>query len=96
MTNDRNYYRMLSDSELIRVAFDSQFELDVVLAERLSELLDVENQLEDAKKLIDELSHRCDIWQAEAMENLTRPSLSIKEGAQAFVDWQASLPPEAK
>ena len=60
MTNDRNYYRMLSDSELIRVAFDSQFELDVVLAERLSELLDVENQLEDAKKLIDELSHRCE------------------------------------
>jgi hypothetical protein len=31
MTNDRNYYRMLSDSELIRVAFDSHFELDVVV-----------------------------------------------------------------
>ena len=67
MTNDRNYYRMLSDSELIRVAFDSQFELDVVLAERLSELLDVENQLEDAKKLIDELSHRCDTWMEETV-----------------------------
>ena len=67
MTNDRNYYRMLSDSELIRVAFDSHFELDVVLAERLSELLDVENQLEDAKKLIDELSHRCDTWMEETV-----------------------------
>ena len=67
MTQDRNYYRMLSDSELIRVAFDSQFELDVVLAERLSELLDVENQLEDAKKLIDELSHRCDTWMEETV-----------------------------
>ena len=66
MTNDRNYYRMLSDSELIRVAFDSQFELDVVLAERLSELLNVETELVDAKKLIDELSHRCDTWIEEA------------------------------
>lgn len=66
MTNDRNYYRMLSDSELIRVAFDSQFELDVVLAERLSELLNVETELVDAKKLIDELSHRCDTWMEDA------------------------------
>lgn len=67
MTNDRNYYRMLSDSELIRVAFDSQFELDVVLAERLSELLNVETELVDAKKLIDELSHRCDNWIEETV-----------------------------
>ena len=67
MTNDRNYYRMLSDSELIRVAFDSQFELDVVLAERLSELLNVETELVDAKKLIDELSHRCDTWMEETV-----------------------------
>ena len=67
MTNDRNYYRMLSDSELIRVAFDSQFELDVVLAERLSELLNVETELVDAKKLIDELSHRCDTWIEETV-----------------------------
>ena len=66
MTNDRNYYRMLSDSELIRVAFDSHFELDVVLAERLSELLDVEAQLDEAKNEIDELTKRCDLWQAEA------------------------------
>ena len=97
MTNHgRTYLTMLSDAELVRTALDRDHELAVVLAERLSELLDVDDQLEDAKKLIDELSHRCDIWQAEAMENLTRPSLSIKEGAQAFVDWQASLPPEAK
>jgi hypothetical protein len=67
MTHDRNYYRMLSDSELIRVAFDSQFELDVVLAERLSELLNVDTELVDAKKLIDELSHRCDTWMEETV-----------------------------
>ena len=73
MTNDRNYYRMLSDSELIRVAFDSHFELDVVLAERLSELLDVEAQLDEAKNEIDELTKRCDLWQAEA--NMLQASL---------------------
>lgn len=67
MTNDRNYYRMLSDSELIRVAFDSQFELDVVLAERLSELLNVEAELVDAKKLIDELSDSRDSWIEETV-----------------------------
>jgi hypothetical protein len=58
---------MLSDSELIRVAFDSQFELDVVLAERLSELLNVEAELVDAKKLIDELSDSRDSWIEETV-----------------------------
>jgi hypothetical protein len=66
MTQDRNYLRMLSDGELVRTALDRNHELAVVLAERLSELLDVEDQLEDAKKLIDELSHRCDTWIEEA------------------------------
>ena len=67
MTNDRNYYRMLDDDGLINEGRDSMDELAVVLAERLSELLDVEDQLEDAKKLIDELSHRCDTWMEETV-----------------------------
>jgi hypothetical protein len=67
MTQDRNYLRMLSDGELVRTALDRNHELAVVLAERLSELLDVEDQLEDAKKLIDELSHRCDTWMEETL-----------------------------
>jgi hypothetical protein len=67
MTQDRNYLRMLSDGELVRTALDRNHELAVVLAERLSELLDVEDQLEDAKKLIDELSHRCDTWMEETV-----------------------------
>ena len=67
MTHDRNYLRMLSDGELVRTALDRNHELAVVLAERLSELLDVEDQLEDAKKLIDELSHRCDTWMEETV-----------------------------
>jgi hypothetical protein len=66
MTQDRNYLRMLSDGELVRTALDRNHELAVVLAERLSELLDVEDQLEDAKKLIDELSESRDSWMEEA------------------------------
>jgi hypothetical protein len=66
MTQDRNYLRMLSDSELVRTALDRNHELAVVLAERLAELLDVEDQLEDAKKLIDELSDSRDSWIEEA------------------------------
>ena len=67
MTQDRNYLRMLSDGELVRTALDRNHELAVVLAERLSELLDVETELVDAKKLIDELSHRCDTWMEETV-----------------------------
>ncbi len=67
MTEDRNYLRMLSDSELVRTALDRNHELAVVLAERLAELLDVEDQLEDAKKLIDELSDSRDSWIEETV-----------------------------
>jgi chromosome segregation ATPase len=66
MTQDRNYLRMLSDSELVRTALDRNHELAVVLAERLAELLDVEDQLEDAKREIDELNARLDSWMEQA------------------------------
>ena len=66
MTQDRNYLRMLSDGELVRTALDRNHELAVVLAERLSELLDVEDQLEDAKKEIDEINARLDSWMEQA------------------------------
>jgi hypothetical protein len=67
MTNDRNYYRMLDDDGLINEGRDSMDELAIVLAERLDSLLNVEEELEDAKKLIDELSHRCDTWMEETV-----------------------------
>lgn len=67
MTQDRNYLRMLSDGELVGVALDRNHELAVVLAERLSELLNVEAELEDAKKLIDELSDSRDKWIEETV-----------------------------
>ena len=56
MTNqDRNYLSMLSDSELVRTALDRNHELAVVLAERLSELLTVEDELEQLQILYDRL-----------------------------------------
>jgi dynactin complex subunit len=55
MTNDRNYLRMLSDSELIRLAVDSYNETSIVLAERLSALLDAQEQLEELQILYDRL-----------------------------------------
>ena len=67
MTNDRNYYRMLDDDGLINEGRDSMDELAIVLAERLATLTDAQEELEDAKKLIDELSHRCDTWMEETV-----------------------------
>jgi hypothetical protein len=56
MTNqDRNYLTMLSDSELVRTALDRNHELAVVLAERLSELLTVEDELVELQILYDRL-----------------------------------------
>ena len=66
MTNDRNYLRMLSDSELIRLAVDSYNETSIVLAERLSALLDADEQLDDAKREIVELNARLDRWMEQA------------------------------
>jgi hypothetical protein len=66
MTHDRNYLRMLSDGELVRTALDRNHELAVVLAERLSEMLDVEAQLDDAKKEIEDLDKHWTKWMEEA------------------------------
>ena len=67
MTNDRNYLRMMHDVELTRYAQDNvRTELEFILLERLAELLDVEDQLEDAKREIDELNARLDRWMEQA------------------------------
>jgi len=68
MTHDRNYLRMLSDGELVRTALDRNHELAVVLAERLSELLNVEAELETMTNERDELDARCDVWKQQAIE----------------------------
>ena len=74
MTNqDRNYLSMLSDAELVRTALDRNHELAIVLAERLSELLDVQEELDEVKNELDEVNKRLDHWQAEA--NMLQASL---------------------
>lgn len=74
MTNDRNYLRMMHDVELTRHAQDNvRTELEFVLLERLERLIGVDDELDDAKREIDELNARLDHWQAEA--NMLQASL---------------------
>ena len=62
LTRDRNYYRMCDDSDLIRAAHDRGDELTLVLAERLAEMADLEDErdtlqveMDIARRLIDNL-----------------------------------------
>jgi hypothetical protein len=67
MTNDRNYLRMMHDVELTRYAQDNvRTELEFVLLERLEHLIGVDEQLDDAKREIDELNARLDRWMEQA------------------------------
>jgi hypothetical protein len=68
MTYDRTYWRMVSDTRLTETARYCDNDLALVLGERLETLLDVQAELDDAKKEIAELNARLDIWQAEAVE----------------------------
>jgi hypothetical protein len=55
MTQDRTYFRMLSDSALAEAARYCDNDLALVLGERLRDLLDVEEQLEQLQTLYDRL-----------------------------------------
>jgi hypothetical protein len=55
MTQDRTYFRMLSDSALAEAARYCDNDLALVLGERLSAALDVEEQLEQLQTLYDRL-----------------------------------------
>ena len=67
MTNDHNYLRMMHDCELTRFAQDNvRTELEFILLERLEHLIGVDDQLEDAKREIDELNARLDRWMEQA------------------------------
>ena len=68
MTNDRTYFRMLSDTALADAARHCDNDLALVLGERLHDLLDVEEQLEDAKGEIRTLDHRVEWLKAEVAE----------------------------
>ena len=58
MKYDRNYFRMLDTDGLINEGRDSLDELAIVLADRLGELSDVEAQLDEAKREIEDLNLR--------------------------------------
>jgi hypothetical protein len=55
MTQDRTYFRMLSDSALAEAARYCDNDLALVLGERLRDLLDVKEQLEQLQILYDHL-----------------------------------------
>jgi len=55
MTQDRTYFRMLSDSALAKAARYCDNDLALVLGERLCTLLDIEEQLEELQILYDRL-----------------------------------------
>jgi hypothetical protein len=68
MTQDRTYFRMLPDTALADAARYCDNDLALVLGERLHDLLDVEEQLEDAKGEIKTLDHRVEWLKAEVAE----------------------------
>ena len=70
MTNDRTYFRQLSDYDLIDVTRYGDNELALVLAERLDVLLDVKAQLNKAKNEIDDLNLRLDSCVDQALWSL--------------------------
>jgi hypothetical protein len=67
MTNDRNYLRMMDDSALrIYATENTTTDLELVLLERFERLIDVEDELDDAKREIVELNARLDRWMEQA------------------------------
>lgn len=70
MTHDRTYFRMLSDTALAEAARYSDNDLALVLGERLERLIDVEDELKDARGIFKELQAEIDALDDEvtAME----------------------------
>lgn len=66
MIHDRNYLRMLSDSELrIYAKENTTTELEIALLERLERLTDAEEHLKDAKAEIEGLKAELEGLEAE-------------------------------
>ena len=67
---DRNYYRMLDDSELLRAAADSPTaELAVVLGERLQDVvIEMAADIEEYKECADDFERDCDRLDDEKYE----------------------------
>lgn len=61
MTRDRAYFRMCDNDDLIRLADDSRDELALVLAERLAEAAETEDERDELQRLFDEATRLVDI-----------------------------------
>jgi phage shock protein A len=68
LTRDRNYYRMCDDSDLIRAARDSRDELALVLAERLAEMADLEDERDTLRDELDEAREQIDRLRGELID----------------------------
>lgn len=65
MTNDRTYFRMLSDAALTEAARYCDNDLALVLGERLEAAIDAEEELEAARDTIKELQLKVDLLTCE-------------------------------
>jgi hypothetical protein len=88
MTQDRNYLRMLRNSELIIMGRerDSGDDLVLVLAERLAELADVAAlleaaavKIEDLEAEIEEITSSREYWRSEAIEAQFQLAVSVDD-----------------
>ena len=88
MTQDRNYLRMLRNSELIIMGRerDSGDDLVLVLAERLAELADVAAlleaaavKIEDLEAELEEITSSREYWRAEAIEAQFQLAVSVDD-----------------
>ena len=67
MTRDRTYFRMLSDTALADAARYCDNDLALVLGERLESMIGIDDELEAARQLNDELSASRDNWIEETV-----------------------------
>ncbi len=88
MTQDRNYLRMLRNSELIIMGRerDSGDDLVLVLTERLADLVDVAAHLEAAQveiegleAEIEEITSSREYWRSEAIEAQFQLAVSVDD-----------------
>lgn len=77
MTHDRDYYRCLPDSELIRRARDSGHELCIALGERLEDSPDP-NELEDLRDELKEAQRKIATLEAD-LEALERDFEALQD-----------------
>ncbi len=88
MTQDRNYLRMLRNSELIIMGRerDSGDDLVLVLTERLADLVDVaahleaaQVEIEDLEAEIEEITSSREYWRSEAIEAQFQLAVSVDD-----------------